>query len=216
MQRRPFSALQFAFFFRLNLRLPDAVRSRFGGRGEEIANKVAKFNEENDLQLLTNVQQASTAPSPTTLKTGTQGEPNRTLCEPSFEGGPRPMNPNNEATPHQTISADVFLNKEWLDARWGFISFAKPRLIACAVPPLSNKLQVAVCKEMSVWLYNEHESAILATSGELFGFNSGQFVERTVGLGTELFVSCPFSDSLERMLRGRRCKCSCRLHPVDH
>lgn len=96
-----------------SLRLPDAVKGRFGNRGEEIALKVAKFNEENDVQLLDNLG-AHKGPSSPPPKTPPRNEPNRTLCEPSFDGEAKPVNVNSTAVPHQKITAEEFQNKELL------------------------------------------------------------------------------------------------------
>lgn len=36
-----------------------------------------------------------------------------------------------------------------------------------------------------MWLYNEHSTGVSVTSGELFGFNAGPFVERSVSHGAD-------------------------------
>lgn len=79
----------------------------------EIALKVAKFNEENDVQLLDNLG-AHKGPSSPPPKTPPRNEPNRTLCEPSFDGEAKPVNVNSTAVPHQKITAEEFQNKELL------------------------------------------------------------------------------------------------------
>ena len=55
------------------------------------------------------------------------------------------------------------------------------RCIAKSVPPLSEKLQVCVGKDLSVWLVNTDPGPFEVQSGELFGFNVGSFSEKGIG-----------------------------------
>ena len=56
------------------------------------------------------------------------------------------------------------------------------------MPPVSNKLKCCGSKQFSVWLVNETDSDVETKGGgELFGFNIGQFSEKSLSWVLNLF-----------------------------
>ena len=61
-------------------------------------------------------------------------------------------------------------------------SLLPDRVWAQCVPPCCDKLQICITKaDVDVWLVNPTDEPVLADSGELFGFNVGNFSEKPTG-----------------------------------
>ena len=62
-----------------------------------------------------------------------------------------------------------------------FVRCKDLRLEGQCVPPISDKVQVCIHKNMTVWIVNTSEETVECNSGELFGVNVGEFVEKAIG-----------------------------------
>ena len=81
-------------------------------------------------------------------------------------------------------------------------------MLAQTIPPLSDKIQCCVDKELSVWLVNASETETVNVScGELFGFNLGKFSEKTPGRGVWFGVLNSMDKQSFMMLRSVALTC---------
>ena len=99
---------------------------------------------------------------------------------------------------------------------------ANQRLIAQCIPVISDKIQVCVSKDFSLWLANPTDQKIDLESGELFGYNVGQYDQKPLSGPGFAHISI---ELLARLGRCQLCKIplhlvcrpceelQCRLHP---
>ena len=167
------------------LRLPASVTASLGGgKSEKLQNMVKAWNEGNDVTVLNSVKgvQSPQTPSKTGGGAGSQtGTPRRTLCTPVFEQPNTPVNTALMGVPHQKMLLAKFEEEEFLCFSLAPHFRMTLRLQGQCIPPVNDKVQVCIDKNLSVWLANATEETLEVSSGELFGFNVGEYIDKTPG-----------------------------------
>ena len=157
---------------------------------EKLAKKVEKFNQENNVGLLSPLKsrQQQTSPGKPEAPTPT---PSRTLCKPAFTPPDAPINTLQSLQPKR-----ILLKAEFEASCLS----QKPRILAQCHAASHEQLAIAVTSEYEIWLLNESDTALDLHACELFGFNVGSFKEKAVGPQNQFALF-----SLTGLLQRRRC-----------
>ena len=143
---------------------------------EEVRKKLKAFNEHYGHQLALAKPGATSA-----AKKKEVGVTNRTLCQPVFSAGDEPVDPLKVVTVKEAMS-QVEFEKGKEQQGCFLVSMFAPRSRSSCLATGNQQLEVHILKEsFQVWIVNGGDEAIQSDACELFGFNVGQFSDKSLG-----------------------------------
>lgn len=143
---------------------------------EEVRKKLKAFNEHYGHQLALAKPGATSA-----AKKKEVGVTNRTLCQPVFSAGDEPVDPLKVVTVKEAMS-QVEFEKGKEQQGCFLVSMFAPRSRSSCLATGNQQLEVHILKEsFEVWIVNGGDEAIQSDACELFGFNVGQFSDKSLG-----------------------------------
>ena len=189
------------------LRLPTAVQEVLGQKKQTVITKVNEFNEKHAAQFSSPAQPgASGAIVPVTPRRGSSrgGETPRTQSRPVFRAPEAPMSVSRTLDPAEKLALSDFQAQyqplgvhlsSALDACAPLICANSSVRCAGQAPTTSNSkvtLAVTTAPSRGLWLINEATEGIQMQSGEMAGFNTGNFAEKLLQTARTKQDALPF------------------------